>query len=146
VLVNGDTVFEANQTFHVILSNPSGATIADSTGVGTIKNDDKKSTTLTLRRRITRSSVIARGLLEPATTGLKVRVALLRWVNGRWVRLRRKLVTVTNLKDRDGDGKPEARYRAVFKRPAGHGRFKLRARFAGTSIQKPAKAKLRFRL
>jgi uncharacterized repeat protein (TIGR01451 family) len=40
VLVNGDTVFEANETFTVNLSNASGATIADSEGVGTIVNDD----------------------------------------------------------------------------------------------------------
>ena len=40
VPVNGDTVFEANETFFVNLTNASGATIADDQGVGTIENDD----------------------------------------------------------------------------------------------------------
>jgi len=40
VTINGDTVFEANETFTIVLSNPVGATIADGTGTGTITNDD----------------------------------------------------------------------------------------------------------
>jgi len=41
VTINGDTKFEANETFNVNLSNATnGATIADSVGVGTIQNDD----------------------------------------------------------------------------------------------------------
>jgi serralysin len=40
VLVNGDTNDEGNEQFVVDLSNPTGATISDSQGVGTIENDD----------------------------------------------------------------------------------------------------------
>jgi hypothetical protein len=40
VQVIGDTAVEPNETFYVNLSNPSGATLADSQGVGTILNDD----------------------------------------------------------------------------------------------------------
>ncbi|HSS20331.1 MAG TPA: C25 family cysteine peptidase [Pyrinomonadaceae bacterium] len=40
VFVNGDTTFEPNEQFSVQLSNPSGATISDPSGVGTITNDD----------------------------------------------------------------------------------------------------------
>src|SRR5882724_13302005 len=40
VTVNGDTVVEPDETFFVNLSNPSGATIGDGRGVGTIQNDD----------------------------------------------------------------------------------------------------------
>ena len=40
VTVNGDTLFEANETFKVKLSNAVGATIADLEGIGTIQNDD----------------------------------------------------------------------------------------------------------
>jgi len=40
VLVNGDTLNEANETFFLNLSNASNATILDSQGVGTITNDD----------------------------------------------------------------------------------------------------------
>ena len=40
VLVNGDTLFEPNETFLVQLSNPANAVIADDEGTGTIENDD----------------------------------------------------------------------------------------------------------
>ncbi|HEU4833526.1 MAG TPA: Calx-beta domain-containing protein [Pyrinomonadaceae bacterium] len=40
IQVIGDTVFEAQETFFVNLSNPVNATIADGQGVGTILNDD----------------------------------------------------------------------------------------------------------
>ncbi|MDI1287876.1 MAG: Calx-beta domain-containing protein [Reyranella sp.] len=36
----GDAVVEANEGFTVVLTNPSGATLADATGAGTITNDD----------------------------------------------------------------------------------------------------------
>jgi hypothetical protein len=41
VTVNGDTTFEPNETFLVLLSNPSaGTSVADGSGLGTITNDD----------------------------------------------------------------------------------------------------------
>ena len=40
VLVNGDLLDEANETYFVNLSNPSNATIADGQGLGTITDDD----------------------------------------------------------------------------------------------------------
>jgi hypothetical protein len=40
VTVNGDSVFELNETFFVNLSGATNATIADSQGQGTITNDD----------------------------------------------------------------------------------------------------------
>jgi uncharacterized repeat protein (TIGR01451 family) len=40
VLVNGDTTIEPTEAFTVHLSNPSGATITDADGTGTITNDD----------------------------------------------------------------------------------------------------------
>ena len=40
VLVNGDTTFEPNETFFVNLTNAVGATVSDSSGRGTIVNDD----------------------------------------------------------------------------------------------------------
>lgn len=43
VSVAGDTVLEGNETFNVNLSNPSGASILDGQGVGTINNDDSAS-------------------------------------------------------------------------------------------------------
>ncbi|HET9665866.1 MAG TPA: Ig-like domain-containing protein, partial [Desertimonas sp.] len=40
VTVNGDTVVEADETYHVNLTAPSNATVADGDGLGTITNDD----------------------------------------------------------------------------------------------------------
>lgn len=40
VTINGDTAVEANETFNLNVTSVSGATIADSQGVGTILNDD----------------------------------------------------------------------------------------------------------
>ena len=133
VLANGDKVFEPNETFDVVLSAPTGATIADVTGVGTIMNDDKQPTTLTIHRRLAPTFVIGKGLLEPATVGVRVRVAFFHRVRGHWVKIAAKTVVVTGLRDRDHDGLLDARYVARFKRPSTHGRYKLRARFAGST-------------
>ncbi len=40
VTINGDTAVEADESFNLLLSGVTGATIADGTGVGTIRNDD----------------------------------------------------------------------------------------------------------
>ncbi|MGQ0699783.1 MAG: Calx-beta domain-containing protein [Panacagrimonas sp.] len=41
IQVKGDTAIEPNETFHVLLSRPVGATIATGTATGTIKDDDR---------------------------------------------------------------------------------------------------------
>jgi glucose/arabinose dehydrogenase len=45
VAINGDTAVEANETFFVNLSSPSGATLARAQGQGTITNDDSSTPT-----------------------------------------------------------------------------------------------------
>jgi hypothetical protein len=44
VVVQGDDIDEVDETFNVTLSNPSNASIADGTGVGTILDDDPAPT------------------------------------------------------------------------------------------------------
>jgi Calx-beta domain/Right handed beta helix region len=44
VAVTGDSADEPDETFHVTLSNPAGATIADGDGLGTISDDDGDTT------------------------------------------------------------------------------------------------------
>src|SRR5262245_16213824 len=44
VTINGDTVYELDETYVVNLSNASNATISDNQGVGTITNDDASPT------------------------------------------------------------------------------------------------------
>jgi DNA-binding protein len=48
ISVKGDTKNEPNETFAVVLSNPSGATLADSSGVGGILNDDNPLPTVSI--------------------------------------------------------------------------------------------------
>lgn len=50
VQVEGDTVAEPDETFFVNLTNPSGATIADGQGLGTIENDDGALADLTVTK------------------------------------------------------------------------------------------------
>ena len=109
-------------------------------------NDDKQPTTLTVHRRLTPTAVIGRGLLEPATVGMRVRVAFFHRVGGHWVKIATKTVLVTGLRDRNHDGKPDAHYAARFKRPVRHGRYMLRARFPGTATKLPSYRKVIFRL
>ena len=45
--VKGDMTIEPDETFHVVLSNPVGASIADFAGQGTIVNDDVPSISIT---------------------------------------------------------------------------------------------------
>lgn len=42
ITIIGDRLREPNETFTVTLSDPSGATIADGQGLGTIRNDDRR--------------------------------------------------------------------------------------------------------
>ena len=44
IRVNADTIVENDETFNVVLSAPTGTTIADTTGVATIVNNDGTST------------------------------------------------------------------------------------------------------
>ena len=46
VNVSGDLEVEPDETIFVNLTNPSGATLADSQGLGTIVNDDRPTLTI----------------------------------------------------------------------------------------------------
>ncbi|MDI6734175.1 MAG: Calx-beta domain-containing protein [Patescibacteria group bacterium] len=41
VYVNGDTVFESDETFNILLSDAVGSNIINGTGIGTVRNDDQ---------------------------------------------------------------------------------------------------------
>ena len=78
VVVNGDLVYESNETLSLLLSNPLGATIGDGSAQGTILNDDKAPTAVTVGVVRKPRAVIAKGLLEPASSGERVTVTLFR--------------------------------------------------------------------
>ncbi len=136
VVVNGDVAYEPNETLSLTLTNPTGATIGDGAAQGTITNDDKAPTSLTLRVARKPHSVVAKGLLEPATSGERVTVTLFRKQGGRFVKVAAKTVAVRYLKDRDGDGKTDGSYTATFTRPKARGSYKVLTRFKGTANYK----------
>jgi hypothetical protein len=137
VIVDGDGTYESSETLSLTISNPTGAAIGDGVAIGTITNDDKAPTSLTLQVVRKPRSVVAKGILEPATSGERVTVTLLRKQGGKFVKVATKTVSVRYLKDRDGDGKTDGSYVATFTRPKTKGSYKVLTRFKGTANYKP---------
>ncbi|MDP9300173.1 MAG: Ig domain-containing protein,Calx-beta domain-containing protein, partial [Actinomycetota bacterium] len=145
VSVIGDTTYEPNETFTLTLSNPAGATIVTDTAVGTIINDDKIPTTLSMKLAKGTTAIKAKGSIQAATSGMKIKVSLLRKVGGKYVVVTSKTVGAKGLLDRNNDGIPDAAYVASFKRPA-HGSYRFLARYTGSTLYKPSKRTLSFKL
>jgi hypothetical protein len=147
VTVDGDTSYEPDETMLVSLSAPANATLGGvGTAQGTILNDDRRVTTITEKVVRGTSSVRAKGILESAASGHEVTVTLLRKQRGTFVKVATKTIPVKAIKDRDGDGKPDGSYTAVFPRPSARGAYKMLARFTGTAIDAPCSRAKRFRL
>jgi hypothetical protein len=138
VVVNGDVVAESNETLSLTLTNPSDATLGDGTAQGTIVNNDKTPTTLTLKIVRKPRALIAKGLLEPAKAGQQVTTTLLRKQGTRFVKVTAKTVSVRYLTDRDGDGKTDGSYFVTFVRPRTQGTYKIVVRFKGSASSKPS--------
>ncbi len=138
VVVNGDGTYESNETLSLMLSNPADATVGDGTAQGTIVNDDRMRTTLTLKVVRKPHAVIAKGLLEPTKSGHRVTATLYRKQGARFVKVSAKTVSIRYVKDRDGDGKKDGAYAATFNRPKAQGTYKVLVRFKGTATHKPS--------
>jgi len=149
--VQGDLFDEPDEEFSVTLADPTGATIADDTGVATIEDDDdaivvgKTETSLTARVVTGRKKVKARGMLEAAEAGARVRVVLQARRDGRFQRVAGKTVAVSALADRDADTIDDAVYRAAFRKPA-RGRYRFRIVFAGSAALERSVTAKRFRI
>jgi chitinase len=137
VAVDGDTTFEVDEILSMTLSDPTDALLADGAAVGTIRNDDKAPTTVTVRVVRAPTKIVTTGILEHAKTGLRITSTLFRKANGRFVKIAAKTVRVRSLRDRDGDGRPDGAYTATFLRPKPKGTYKVVVRFAGTVGYKP---------
>jgi Calx-beta domain-containing protein len=146
VTVNGDTTVESDEGFTVVLSNPANGSIGNGTGTGTITNDDRTVTHMTLRVRRTERKVIARGTMESAAQGMHVTVKLFRRSNGRFRRIGSATVLVRKIRDRDHDSLSDGIFRAAFTKPAIHGRYRCTASFAGDTANQPSTARKGFRL
>ena len=137
VVVNGDAIYEGDETLSMTLSDPVSAVLVDGAAVGTISNDDRAPTTLTLRVTRAPKNVKATGVMEHAATGLRVTATLFRKENGRFVKIAAKTVRIRDIRDRDHDGKPDGSYAATFLRPKPGGTYKIVVRFKGTAAFKP---------
>jgi hypothetical protein len=131
VVVKGDSAHEATEHLSLALSNPSNAVIGDGTGRGTIVNDDKMRTTVTLRAVRKPRTVLAKGLLEPTKVGHRVTAILFRKHHGTFRKIAAKTVKVRSFRDRDADGKTDATYTATFLRPKAAGVYRIVVRFKG---------------
>jgi hypothetical protein len=145
VSVSGDKTYEPNETLTLTLMNPVGATIVVGAATGTILNDDRLVTTLSTKLVKGRTAIKAKGLIQPAISGMMVKVSLLRKVGRKYVVLSTKTVGAKGLLDRNHDGILDAGYLASFKRPAA-GTYRFTARYAGNSTYAPSKRTLSFRL
>jgi large repetitive protein len=143
--VHGDTAVELDETFSVVLSSPPGGTLGASTATGTIVDDDRTASTVTLKVIATKRKVGGKGVLEPATADAKVTVTLYKKKHGSWVAIGTKAVTVTKLGDRDHDGKLDAMYKSAFPRPK-KGTYKVTATFAGSATLLSATKTATFKL
>jgi chitinase len=145
VSVSGDKTHEPNETLTLTLSNPVGATIVVGAATGTILNDDRIVTTLSTKLVKGRTAVKAKGLIQPAISGMTVKVNLLRKVGRKYVVLSTKTVSAKGFLDRNHDGILDAGYLASFKRPAA-GTYRFIARYAGNTTYAPSKRTLSFKL
>jgi hypothetical protein len=145
VSVDGDTVDEADETFQVVLGAPSGLTVADGTGVGTIIDDDRTPTAMTLKVTKSHSSVRSKGSIEAAASGMKISVTLLQRQGSRYVKIAAKTVSVSSLGDVDSDGVPDGSFGAGFRHLA-KGSYQLSARYHGDATYLPTSKRVKFRL
>ena len=126
--VAGDLDVEEDETYTIVLSAPSGAVLGTAAGTGTIVDDDRTPTALTVKVGKTKTKVRVKGLLETAETGSTVTVALYRKRGAGWVRVGPPhAVGVRMLGDRDSDSLPDAAYRTTFARPKA-GRYQIPGR------------------
>jgi large repetitive protein len=145
--VAGDTTYEPSETLTVALSNPVGglSKIIDSEGTGTITNDDKAPTALTLKLVKGKRTIQAKGLIEMAASGMKVKATLYKKKGAKYVRVSRKAASVGSLSDRDGDNLTDGTYVAKFARPA-RGSYQLKVAYPGSPTFLPSLRSVKFKL
>jgi hypothetical protein len=100
---------------------------------------------VTLKVIATKTKVGAQGVFETATADANVTVTLYKRKHKGWVQVSAKTVAVTKLGDRDHDTKPDAAYKATFKRPT-KGKYKLTSTFAGSATLLPCTKSAAFNL
>ena len=138
VPIQGDTTFEPDETLVVNLTGAAGATLTDTQGVGTIRNDDKQVTGVKAAVAKTKKGLLAKGTLTGgAFGGMRVTVAIFKQKGKRYVKAGARTVALKKVKDGTGS------YLAKFKRPKA-GRYKLVVTYAGDATHLACTAAKRF--
>jgi Calx-beta domain len=145
VNVNGDKTWEPDETLTLTLSNPVGAKIVSGAATGTITNDDRVATAITLKVAKRATVIKAKGTIQAAASGMKIKVSLFKKADGSYHLLASKTVSVKGLKDRNGDGITDGAYVAAFTRPA-PGSYRFVATYAGSAVYAPSAKALNFTL
>jgi chitinase len=143
--VTGDTSYEPDETIGLLLSSPVGAKIVSGLATGTITNDDKIPTAVTLTTVKGATVVKAKGTIQPAVSGMAIKVSMLKKVGAKYRLVASKTVNVKGLKDRNGDGIVDGAYLASFPRPA-RGSYRFVAKYAGSALYAPIAKTLNVKL
>jgi hypothetical protein len=140
VTVLGDNRFETDETFTLEITSALGARVG-SPGTGTIVNDDKVATRLTVRDQVRGNRIVVGGRLVRGAKGLPIRVVLMRRKGGRWLTVDRH-VAITRARVR---GAQAYGYRTSF-RHVDPGRYRIRTVFRGDATHAGSRAHVRFRV
>jgi large repetitive protein len=134
--VTGDTSYESDETLGLLLSSPVGAKIVSGLATGTITNDDRIPTAIKLKTVKGATVVKAKGTIQPAVSGMAIKVSMLKKVGAKYRLVASKTVNVKGLKDRNGDSIVDGAYLASFPRPAS-GSYRFVATYAGSALYAP---------
>jgi hypothetical protein len=143
VAVLGDRLLEHDETLSLTLTSPSSGAIDDGQGIGTIVNDDTK-TTVVVKVRAAKHAVAVRGLVTPSRPGKQAVVRLYRKGSGGWVRIASRRTLLRGKTDTNGDGFTDSRYRSTLARTK-RGRCRIVATYPGDTRFAPSRTVKAFR-
>ncbi len=151
VTVIGDDRVEPNETLALQITGVTGAR-RGSNGTGTIVNDDRYPTRLTLhvrvhggRGRTTDHRIDVRGRLINGAPHLPIRVVLMRRRGDAWVVVAHVTAWTRHRRHAMHEGTVAFAYRSTFHMTQG-GRYRVRAVFLGDALRRPTRAHVRFRI
>lgn len=144
VTVIGDTVNEPAERFYFDVQSTTNADLGDGAAVGTITNDDRAASKLSLTARKRPHRIRVKGFLTPAHGGTKVKVVLKKRRSGAWVSVRTKRPLLGSGIDRNADGIRESGYATKFRRPQRTKRCRVIVRFSGDVDHLPSRARRTF--
>ena len=144
VAIIGDTLNEPAERFNLDVQSTTNSDLGDGAAMGTITNDDRAASKLSLKARKRPSRIRINGLLTPAHGGKKVKVVLKKRRSGAWVKVAGKRVLLGSAIDRNADGIRESGYRTKFRRPQRTKRCRVIVQFRGDVDHLPSHTRRTF--